>query len=75
MFNIMVGVDYVLPPPHVSADIPAVASVAPFKETRRNKDGKKGRSGNRKRTEFKELIEKEANEEFGRMGCFFERKV
>lgn len=75
MFNINVGIDYVLPPPPRSADIPAVASVMPYRGPRRNKDKKREDSKNRKKQVFKQIIEKEAEEDFGRMGCFFESRV
>ena len=38
MFNIPVGIEYVLPPPPVSPDIPAVGSVMPYKKPRNRKD-------------------------------------
>lgn len=75
MFNIMVATEYVLPPPARQADIPAVASVTPFKELRRNKDRKKDDPKNRKKSTFKDLLKKEVEEEFGQMGCFFEKRV
>ena len=75
MFNITVATEYVLPPPPRQADIPAVAQVTPFKELRRNKDRKKKESKNGKRSAFKDMLEKEAKEEFDRMGCFFETRV
>ena len=71
MFNISVGMDYVLPPPPVAADIPAVASVPAQRKPRREKDRKR-EDRNRKKPAFRELLEKEAKEEFGQMGCFFE---
>ena len=75
MFNIPVGMEYVLPPPAVMPDIPAVSSVDPYKRTRNRKDRDKEGSKNRKKTPFKELLKKEAEEEVGRMGCFFETRV
>ncbi len=74
MFNIPVGIEYVLPPPPVSPDIPAVGSVMPYKKPRNRKDRDK-EDRNKKKPAFKELLEKEAEEEFGRMGCFFETRV
>lgn len=72
MFNISVGMDYVLPPPNISADIPAVASVPSYRKSRRDRDRKRDDTGSKKRSAFKDLMEKEAKEEFGQMGCFFE---
>ncbi|MCR5474445.1 MAG: hypothetical protein K6F28_04500 [Lachnospiraceae bacterium] len=72
MFNIMTSMDYVLPPPQVSGQIPTVASVAPNRKPGRNRDRKKGDTGGKKKPVFKELMEKEVKEEFGQMGCFFE---
>jgi len=72
MFNIPIGFEYVLPPPVVSADIPAVGSVKrPGQKRNRDKESTK----NKKRTPFKQLLEKEAEEEFDKMGCFFETRV
>ena len=75
MFNIMVATEYALPPPPRQADIPAVAHVMPFKELRRNKDRKKDDSKSKKKSAFKDMLEKEVNEELGQMGCFFETRV
>ena len=76
MFNIMVATEYAVPPPIRQADIPAVAQVMPHKELRRDRDKKKNDPKNKKRSAFKELLEKEVKEEeFGQMGCFFETRV
>ncbi len=75
MFNIMVATEYVLPPPARGADIPAVAQVMPRKQLGRNRDRKKEDTGNRKRTAFKDMLEKEVREESEKMGCFFETRV
>ncbi len=75
MFNIMVGTEYFLPPPPRSADIPAVASIEPYRRPRRERDRKKEDSKNKKRSAFKDLLEKEVEEGFGQMGSFFEYKV
>ena len=75
MFNIMVATEYAVPPPARQADIPAVASVMPHKELRRDRDRKRNDPKTKKRSAFKELLEKEVNEEFGQMGCFFETRV
>ena len=74
MFNIMVATEYALPPPTRQADIPAVSQVMPFKELRRNKDRKKDEKS-KKRSAFKDVLEKEVTEEFGQMGCFFETRI
>ena len=74
MFNIMVATEYALPPPARQADIPAVSQVMPFKELRCNKDRKKDEKS-KKRSAFKDVLEKEVTEEFGQMGCFFETRV
>ena len=71
----LIGMEYVLPPPPAQPDIPAVASVRPKKGLGRNRKRDKEDSGSRKRSSFKDLLEKEAMEELGQMGCFFEAKV
>ncbi len=75
MFNIMVATEYAVPPPIRHADIPAVAQVMPHKELRRDRDRKKN-DQKKKRSAFKDLLEKEVKEEeIGQMGCFFEQRV
>ncbi len=75
MFNIMVATEYAVPPPTRQTDIPAVAQVMPRKELRRDRDRKKDDPKNKKKSAFKDLLEKEVKEEFGQMGCFFETRV
>ena len=75
MFNIMVATEYALPPPVRGADIPAVAQVMPRKELHRNRDRKKEDSKNKKKSAFKDMLEKEVREESEKMGCFFETRV
>ncbi len=75
MFNIYAAAEYVLPPPQIAPDIPAVASVRAKKGLGRNRDRKKEDTGSRKRSGFKDLLEKEVREEPETMGCFFETRV
>ena len=75
MFNIYAAAEYVIPPPQIAPDIPAVASVRSKKGLGRNRDRKKEDTGSKKKSEFKDLLEKEAKEEFETMGCFFETRV
>lgn len=75
MFNINAGIEYILPPPPRGADIPAVASVVPYKRPRRDKDSKREGSKHRKRDTFKDLFDKEVEEGLGQMGSFIEYKV
>ena len=75
MFNIYAAAEYVIPPPQIAPDIPAVASARPKKGLGRNKDRKKEETGSKRKSAFKDLLEKEAQEEFGTMGCFFETRV
>ncbi|MCR5300815.1 MAG: hypothetical protein K6E49_00080 [Lachnospiraceae bacterium] len=74
MFNIYAAAEYVLPPPQIAPDIPAVASVRSKKGLGRNRDRRKEESS-KKKSAFKDLLEKEVKEEFDTMGCFFETRV
>ncbi len=56
-------------------DISAVAATLPYEKLRRDKERDRERSKKKKKPAFRQLLEKEAEEEFGRMGCFFEAKV
>ena len=75
MFNIYAATEYVIPPPQIAPDIPAVSSVRSKKGLGRGKERKKEDTGSKRRSAFKDLLEKEAQEELGTMGCFFETRV
>ena len=75
MFNISAGIEYVLPPPPRGADIPAVASIVPYKRPGRDSNRKRDGSKSKKRDSFKELFDKEVEAQPGQMGSFIEYKV
>lgn len=72
----MVGVEYMLPPPPAPPDIPAVAATVAYKGFRRNKDRDRDEGKKKRRSLYDEILaEKEAGEEPGQMGCFFEARA
>ena len=75
MFNIYAAAEYVIPPPQIGPDIPAVASIRHKKGLGRGRERKKEDTGSKRKSAFKDLMEKEAVEELDTMGCFFETRV
>ncbi|MCR5419664.1 MAG: hypothetical protein K6E98_01495 [Lachnospiraceae bacterium] len=72
----MVGVEYVLPPPPVPPDIPAVAASVPFMKYSQNGRRDAETEKKKKNPLFNDILKKkEEKEEIGQMGCFFEAKV
>ena len=71
----MVGVEYVLPPPRVAPDIPAVVASMPKRGLRRGRNKEEENKKKRRSLLDDMIMSKEEREELGQMGCFFEAQA